>query len=718
MQDRILQISNQTFLSEPDRQHHHRHTGLIGFILTLFLSALLFSLLVAQPVQAASSEWQGKEPVTGRLLIPGVPQGEAEFIAGLELKLDPGWKTYWRTPGAAGVKPRLVWQDTSTGIQSIELLYPAPHRLDFQGLQLYGYEKRVIFPLKVTRDLSVPEPEINLDARILVCHTLCIPASVQTGIKLTAAHQQPDAEVAFAIDQFKAQIPLAGHVAGLKAAHFTLDEAQKRLQVELTLPEGMLADDLFPEVQPEPELDLPVIVQQGQQLIAQFPIQRKRMPDTNQSANLVLRTNLGPYEVPGQWQPLNAPLTLMHPAPEHQDYALPAILALALLGGLILNLMPCVLPVLSIKILHLVRHQEFTRPQIRRSFIATAAGIIASFAVLAGVMIALKSAGQVIGWGIQFQQPLFIGALAIIVTLFSANLWGRFEFRLPGKLSDLVGSGQNSNPVSLSSSFGQGALATLLATPCSAPFLGTAISFAFTQDAPTLMAVFITMGTGLALPYLIMTLKPEWVHKLPKPGPWMARLKQILSIGLLITAGWLFWILSDLVVLWGIGLLILLLAIWWLTAQRSVLLWVLPVAAWLSITALPAAPLPAISGTETEDTIAWQSFRPDDIRQHVANGKLVFVDITARWCVTCVANKIAVIQTEEIQNELNAPDLIAMQGDWTRPDDTISQFLNQHKRFGLPFNAIYGPGAPQGILLGEILTRDEVLNALSKARGH
>ncbi|MBB1488952.1 protein-disulfide reductase DsbD family protein [Oceanospirillum sediminis] len=686
----------------------------ISLVMGLMISVLSVHAL------AASSEWQGKPPVQGRLLLAGVAEGQSEFVAGLELTLEPGWKTYWRTPGAAGIKPRLIWQEQSAGIKSIELLYPAPHRLDFQGLQLYGYEKRVIFPLKVTRDLSVAEPDLNLDARILVCRELCIPASVKTGIKLTADNQRPDAEAAFEIDQFKAQIPLPGAVAGLETALFTLDEQQKLLQVELTLPANLTVDDLFPEVLPEPELDAPVIVQQGQRLIAQFSIQRKRMPDIQQSANLVVRTNLGAYEISGQWQALAAPLNKLQPVAVGGDYSLPLILLLALTGGLILNLMPCVLPVLSIKVLHLIRHQEFTRSQIRKSFIATAAGIIASFAILAGVMIALKSAGQVVGWGIQFQQPLFIGALGIIIVLFAANLWGRFEFRLPGFIAGLASGGEvtQQNPVSLSGSFAQGALATLLATPCSAPFLGTAISFAFAQNAPELLMIFVAMGVGLTLPYLLLTLVPEWVHKLPKPGPWMVTLKKVLSIGLLLTAGWLFWVLSDLVVLWGTAVIAAVMLIWWGSVRIRPLFWVLPLVAWLSIALLPAAPLPVLASGETEDTVNWQAFKPESIRQHVSEGKLVFVDITARWCVTCVANKVAVIQTETIQNQLNAVDMVAMQGDWTRPDDTISSFLNEHNRFGIPFNAVYGPAEPEGVLLGEILTQQDVLNAIQKARGH
>jgi suppressor for copper-sensitivity B len=685
------------------------------------LSVLLF--LLSLPVIAATSDWVKTPYGQARLLVAGVLDEQKTITAGLELEMEEGWKTYWRTPGSAGIPPKLLWQN-SQGIEDIELFYPAPHRLDFQGFQLYGYKDRVIFPLTITRtsDLSLPI-KLSLDARLLICRELCIPASFAMDLELNKDNQAPDIEAAFAIDQFKAKIPLPAKLANIPSAYLTLDQQQKRLQVEIELPENLKVQDLFPELKPEPELGKPIIQQQGNRLTAQFPILRKKLPDPEQNAGLVIRTNLGAYKLDTQWQALSSPLIPLEAVASNEasNEALWFMLLMALSGGLILNLMPCVLPVLSIKVLHLIKHQELKPHQIRTSFLATALGIISSFAVLASIMIGLKASGQAIGWGIQFQQPLFISALAIAVILFAANLWGRFEFSLPGFISNVGNLSQTTTQEtnkqsSWLSSFAQGALATLLATPCSAPFLGTAIGFAFAQDAPQLLAIFITMGIGLALPYLVLMLQPEWVHKLPKAGPWMHTLKKVLSIGLLITATWLLWVLSDLVVFWGIGLLVLLLLVWWFTTKIKASFWLLPVLAWLSVSQMPMAPPPIPTGGEVTDQIHWQRFKPKDIQGYVSSGKVVFIDITARWCVTCVANKLAVIHTEQVQKQLNAPEVIAMQGDWTRPDPVISRFLNNHQRFGIPFNAVYGPGAPQGILLGEILSQDELLQAIDQAR--
>lgn len=708
---------------------------------------LLLTSLFSPPVFAAESGWAETPQAKARLLVAAIEQqGDRRTLkAGLEIQMDDGWKTYWRTPGAAGIPP--VVKATSDNIDSIQLHYPAPLRLDFQGLQLYGYEKKVIFPLDITLKPTADNRNLAIDARILICRELCIPVSFKPEIPATKLPDRTtasgviDADAAFMINQFASRIPRSAEQAGLKQASIQLDSQQKLLEIQLQLPANMQLLDLFPELTPEPELDAPIIAtptalenSSDQLWRAQFPIQRKRLPSPEEAANLVIRTSQGDFELPLNWQQADASLTRLQGTPVSgyqggttlaETSSAPSLwlmLLMALTGGLILNLMPCVLPVLSIKVLHLIKHSELSRTQVRSSFIATAAGIISSFLLLAGVLIILKASGQAIGWGIQFQQPLFIAALALIVVIFAGNLWGLFEFRLPALFSTL-GNSQNtpdSNSHSLTSSFGQGALATLLATPCSAPFLGTAIGFAFSQDNVTLLLIFFALGVGLALPYLLMTLKPEWVYKLPKTGRWMLTLKRVLGIGLLLTAGWLFWVLSDLVVMTGVIAVVSLGLLWWLLVKRHRLIWLLPVLALALIPFFPQAESPNFAlakNADNEDQLNWVAFEPDRIAQYVADNKVVFVDITARWCVTCVANKVAVINTPEIQQALSAEDVLPMQGDWTRPDAVISDFLNRHQRFGIPFNAVYGPGAPEGILLSEILSQDALIDALNKARG-
>ncbi|OOV85942.1 hypothetical protein BTA35_0215635 [Oceanospirillum linum] len=712
---------------------------------------LLTILLVSLSAQAAQSDWSETPQAKARLLIAAVESKNSQAVlkAGLEIQMDDGWKTYWRTPGAAGIPPDVKAAQGSP-LDNIQLYYPAPSRLDFQGLQLYGYEKRVIFPLDLTLKLPLQEDAtIAVDTRILICRELCIPVRFKSEIPVselpnlaTAQSGVLDADAAFSINQFVSRIPRPADLAGFKPAKVQLDSEQKILQVELQLPESTQLQDLFPELQPEPELNAPVIGLPealpgtgSQRWTAQFLIQRKQMPSPDAAANLVIRTSQGDFELPMRWQTNSAPLNPIegtqvkgHKGSVPGMDGAPSIAAplwlmllMALAGGLILNLMPCVLPVLSIKVLHLIKHSELSTSQIRGSFIATAAGIISSFVLLAGALIALKASGQAVGWGIQFQQPIFIAALAFIVIIFAGNLRGLFEFRLPAVISSLGSTINQETPEkshSLFGSFSQGALATILATPCSAPFLGTAIGFAFSQDYLTLLLIFITLGIGLALPYLLLTLKPEWICKLPKPGHWMLTLKRVLGGGLLVTAGWLFWVLSDLIIFNGVVAIASLALLWWLMVRRHRLFWLIPVAALLIIPTLPQPDIKLTSSSaDGQDQLNWAAFEPSQIDKQVAENKVVFIDITARWCVTCIANKVAVINTPEVQQALSAANILPMRGDWTRPDATISDFLNRHQRFGIPFNAVYGPGAPQGILLGEILSKKALLDALKKAAG-
>ncbi|HMA15962.1 MAG TPA: thioredoxin family protein, partial [Kiloniellaceae bacterium] len=407
------------------------------------------------------------------------------------------------------------------------------------------------------------------------------------------------------------------------------------------------------------------------------------------------------------------------------DFA--GILALALLGGLILNLMPCVLPVLSIKLLSVAQQGGRERSAVRASFLASAAGIVFSFLLLAGLAVALKAAGLAVGWGIQFQQPLFLSALAVVMALFAYNLLGFFEVPLPGFVGRLAarGTGEGAQH-SLGGSFATGALATLLATPCSAPFLGTSVGFALSRGALEIFLIFTVLGLGLALPYLLVAAAPRLVAWLPRPGAWMVWLRRVLGILLAATAAWLLTVLAAQV---GVtvaavmaGLLLGLGVVLWAgpnLAPRARL--ATPLLA--SLLALAAFALPAgIDGPRAPrdaeaETAAWRPLDAAAIAGLVAEGQVVFVDVTADWCITCKVNKKLVLDTGAVSGRLAAPGVVSMRGDWTLPSDAISTYLAGFGRYGIPFNAVYGPGAPEGLALPEILTRDAVLTALEQAAG-
>ncbi len=405
-------------------------------------------------------------------------------------------------------------------------------------------------------------------------------------------------------------------------------------------------------------------------------------------------------------------------APPPELAALLPMMLTALIGGLILNLMPCVLPVLSLKLLGAVGHASGGSRALRRGFLATSAGILLSFLLLAGVMIGLRAGGVSVGWGLQFQQPVFLAAMAALTTLFAANLWGWFEVPLPRFIAD---RGPASQSGSLAGNIAAGAFATLLATPCSAPFLGTAIGFAFAGSSLDILVIFAMLGLGLALPYLAVALVPGVARWLPKPGRWMIVLRRILGLALLGTAAWLAYVLSaetgeSVALVVAAALAAMLVSLGALEASRLRAAGAsLAVVVALAAAAIGPA-LPGDSGSSATADALWQPFDRTRIDDLVAEGKVVFVDVTAQWCLTCQANKRLVLDRAAVRDGLRAPGTVAMAADWTRPDPIIAAYLKSYGRYGIPFNAVYGPSAPQGIALSEVLTPSDVLSALERAR--
>ncbi|MGH6969810.1 MAG: protein-disulfide reductase DsbD family protein, partial [Stellaceae bacterium] len=384
------------------------------------------------------------------------------------------------------------------------------------------------------------------------------------------------------------------------------------------------------------------------------------------------------------------------------------MLILALAGGFILNFMPCVLPVLALKLLGSLDTATRSRGAVRTGFLASAAGIVVAFLALAAIAVGFRAAGVAVGWGLQFQQPVFLVVMAAILAAFAANLWGLFAIPLPAALTAL-GEGR-----AHLGSFFAGVLATLLATPCTAPLVGTALGFALLSPPLAALAVFAAMGIGLALPYLAVAAVPAIAAWLPKPGAWMIELKRVLGVALGATAIWLLWVLaaeSGAVVAVVCGALLvaavaavaLVRSSGWRCGAAVVL-----VAAALIAPNLVAPPLPSAASDGF-----WQPFDESRIAPLVAQGRTVFVDVTADWCLTCKVNASLALAPAAVRRQLAAPGVVAMRANWTRPDPAIARYLREFGRYGIPFNAVYGPRAPQGVVLPEILTPDTVLNGLA-----
>ncbi len=701
--------------------------------LIVVLVVLAATLLGVPPAQSAAGSWQSQEVVPGEFvearLIAAV-EGVGNLTAlpiGLQLRLDGDWKTYWRSPGDAGLPPRADWSGSSN-VRDIQWHWPAPARFSLFGLDTFGYAKEVVFPLSVT-PLRPGEP-VSLEGMldILVCSDICVPATFQVRLDLPSGPAGVSDRSANLIERYTSRVPGDGALAGLDLESAVLDGGA--LLVTASARDGFDRPDILVEA-PRPyvlgraELD---IQEGGRRVQARLPIIQDSESGSLLGSQVTLTLVDGNSSA--EWR-VNLTRGSVQPAEvvdaTSTDTAIrfPIILGLAVLGGLILNLMPCVLPVLSLKLLSIVGHGGEAPAQVRAGFLASAAGILASFMLLAAGTILVQSAGGAVGWGVQFQEPLFLVFMVVLLTLFACNLFGLFEIILPPRLNDLAGRFGSGG--GLGGHFATGALATLLATPCSAPFLGTAVGFALSSGPIDILAVFLALGVGLALPYLLVAAAPQLASRLPRPGPWMVTVKRALGMALVGTALWLLAVLSaqlSLPAAITVGLLMLVLGmVFWLrhgaTGRARTIGTGLAAAIALGAFLAPAT----LDGKSAEDAAAsgmeadWQVFNERSIASHVADGRTVFVDVTADWCLTCQANKLLVLDRENVKAALGESPVVAMRADWTRPDPDIAAFLASFGRYGIPFNVVYGPEAPDGIALPELLTVDVVLDALERAQG-
>jgi suppressor for copper-sensitivity B len=456
---------------------------------------------------------------------------------------------------------------------------------------------------------------------------------------------------------------------------------------------------------------------------------RQCLPPTTAEAKLELTVGPGGAAMAGPALAPPAPAATAGGAPPvRAPRGLAAMLLLGLLGGLILNAMPCVLPVLSLKVFGMVKSAGQGRSEVVRGALATAAGILASFWALALAAIAARAAGAAVGWGVQFQRPGFVALLAAVVVLFCLNLWGLFEIPLPGFLARVGGSGRREG---MAGHFTSGLFATLMATPCSAPFLGTAVSFALAQEAPAVLAVFTAIGIGMALPYLALAAAPGTARLLPRPGAWMEAVRGAMGFLLAAAAVWLLYVLSSQVSperLAAVELALLGLALFaWFRhrfggARAARAAGALGMAAAVVLSVLVAA---RSGGTGTgaagragtgpvAGLIAWTDFDRAEAQSLAASCRTVFVDVTADWCFTCKVNERLVLETPEVAEAFRDHGVVAMKADWTNPNPEIAAYLAEHGRNGIPFYLLYRPGGePQ--LLGELLTREGVVTAVRDA---
>lgn len=702
------------------------------FLLLFFVVALALPALPAQatapyeaPTAAAAGISSDIPQISARLISPVQAVGNNPIVSlGLEIIMPTGWHTYWRSPGVAGIPPALQLTQQEN-VADLKFLWPAPIRFSQQGLETFGYKDRVLIPLRVTLQQAGQPLILRGQVDTVICTDICVPANAPLDFTLPSGQAAPSADAAL-WQEAVAQLPIS--MAEAEAVISQLTRTDDTLTIDLLHLPATPVHDVIIETPAQHAFKAPVLapINGGTRASVAFDNPAEASQVDNQVLTLTFLTSNGQAAIEGtERMGFNGPVGGA-PAVEQTaasatgtSPALPSLalmLLFGLLGGLILNLMPCVLPVLSLKLLSVINHAGENKTRIRRGFLATSAGILVSFWVLAAATITLQQTGMALGWGIQFQQPLFLAFLIVVVVFFTANMWGFFEIGLPRLLRNKFAAPTPDNN-SLLTEFLTGVFATLLATPCTAPFVGTAVGFALSQGATQIMLIFTALGIGLALPYLLVAAFPAIAQRLPKPGHWMRWLKIILGLALLGTALWLLWVLWQQTgaLIAGAGTALIALILWALHKQQmttAILLGFLLVAAPLSLPQATSSTVPANNQTDAA-SLNWQSFVPATIPQLVQSGKTVFVDITASWCLTCHANKRLVLQQEPVFSALRADNIVLMQGDWTKPDPLISAFLAQHQRYGIPFNMVFSPSAPNGIILPELLSADAVLNALN-----
>ena len=691
---------------------------------SLALLLLLGGLLgAAGPAAAGASGWVGDEHAAVRLISAGEATGSAGSVdLGLDFRLAPGWHIYWRSPGDAGYPPSVDWNG-SANLAAAELAWPAPRRLTLLGFETMAYDGRTVLP--VTARLATPGAPLSLQAQVsyLACAEICVPYDATLAFALPAGPAGPGPEAPL-IAAAAAQVPGPAAAAGISVASARIggSAAKGELTLDLAATPPLLHPDLFVE-----GLGDNASAAAARLVATQGDKQSLRVPIAGIDPALLVGANLTVTLVDGTRRAEFQVAPSLAAGGEPSAAGGKVILLIALLGGLILNIMPCVLPVLALKLLSVTAHAGAERRRIRLGFLASAAGILASFLLLAMAAIAARAGGLAVGWGMQFQQPAFLVLMIGFLLLFAASLLpGGLVIGVPG-ISSRLAEIEARHP--LADAFLTGVLATLLATPCSAPFVGTALGFALTGGNADILLVFLAMGIGFAAPYILVAAAPALVQLLPRPGRWMIWLEALLALLLAGTAAWLGTVLAA-ETGWRFAATIALLALLLvaLLAWRShstapaTRRFAGTVAALVAVASLAAPSLAPGLVSELAPAAAaasahWIPFDPAERDRLVRAGKLVLVDVTADWCLTCKLNKAVVLERGPVQARLAGDGIVAMRADWTLPDTAISAYLASFDRFGIPFDAVYGPAAPAGVALPEILSDSSVLAALDRAAG-
>jgi thiol:disulfide interchange protein len=704
-----------------------------AMLLVLLTSTLSFAAAPAPQAVVKTPHVEAQLIARHAAFTPGQP-----IEAALRLKIIDHWHTYWRNPGDSGLPTRLKWTmpaDFTAG----EIQWPYPKKLPLGPLMNFGYEGEVLHLVKIATPANFkPGQTATFTAKAdwLVCADVCIPEEGVLTFSLPAVASAPlaDARWASAFATATAAIPstvlenvsatingMTLNISGKTASFGSAKEIAFYPHRDDVIANA--AKQVLTQTADNFTLAVTLAGPRNEELKTLDGVLVVNTDNGNRAVTIAAPTVYGEAAANSTKPNTSAPIQPKMPESAQPALSLLAALGFALLGGLILNLMPCVFPVLGIKVMGFVENAHGDTQLLRKQGIAFFVGVLLSFVVLAGLMLALRAAGQSIGWGFQLQEPVFVAALAILFFAMALNLSGVFE--IGTSLQSAAGNAEmraQKNP--LLGAFTSGILATVVATPCMAPGLGASVGFTLGQSAPIAMLVFLAIAVGLALPIVLLSFFPALLRFLPKPGAWMETFKQFMAFPLYATVVWLIWILgaqtgNDGVMKLLVGLTVLALAAWvygrWQVAKPLV-------AAAASIALAAAGITAAWAGAKTEAPVEsastnkaddWIPFSPDKIVELRGQGKAVFIDFTATWCITCQVNKRVALNQEDVVKKMAGANVVRMKADWTKKDETITKALAEFGRNGVPLYVLY-PAKGQPEVLPELLTPSVVIAAVDR----
>ena len=684
-------------------------------------------LIVATVPHGLGQTYQGKQLVKAELLADtsAIVPGKA-FTVGLLLRMAPGWHTYWKFSGDAGLPTELKWK-LPQGWKIGEIQWSIPLKtIDPGDIETYGYENEVLLMQEITPPSKIDESSVKLSAEAnwLVCEKICIPGgeTLQLELPISTTSQPANTEL-FA--RYRRLLPQNWPGADAATTEWSRAGSDLRLKVASVALANYPAVDFFPLPEQGTVVGHPTVESRNKnQILFRIPIESSGK-SVSAMAGLVVFSQQPNGDDRAAWQ-ITPPsiVSAAHPVPVRGIFT---FLLFGFLGGIILNLMPCVLPVISLKIFGFIQQAGQSRQKILRSGIAFALGIFAWFIALALLLIALKAVGRDVTWGgFQFTNAYFVLALSVIVLVFALNLFGVFEISLPQSMTrGLLSTTERKDDLG---SFFQGVFATVLATPCTAPFLGTALGFAFSQSPAIILAMFVAIAAGMSAPYLLLSAQPAWLRFLPKPGSWMMHVKQFMGFLLLATLLFLLYVLGAQRglegAIWASSFLLVISVACWIkgafvvptasAAKRSVavvLMLVLVFASGVYFIGdkFYSASVAAIDSGLRGD---WQAFAPDRLQAELEQGHPVFVDFTAAWCLTCKFNEANVLESQEVREAFQRRGVVKLRADWTNGDPVITKLLQQFGRPGVPLYVLYPGKSEAPIVFPELLTKSMVLEKL------